>query len=259
MQSCARPSTRPARATLAASHTRHGGKRAEEVEGPPHRHQAGAQGRPSYEDLLAHYLRARTARMITVIALIIFIAWFLVFIFQPGPSYELTDGHSVPFGSDTYMHMLEALGDAHFDHHATVEVFANGENFYPAELETIRGAKRSVNFEAYIFEKGKVAQQFIDALAERARAGVKVNVVVDAVGSMTTPKRYFKPVIDAGGKVEWYHPLRWNHWLHFNNRTHRELLVVDGEIAMAGGAGVADHWLYGKKDKPRWRDSFFRF
>src|SRR3954462_6965890 len=160
------------------------------------------KGRPSYEDLLAHYLRARTARMITAIALIIFIPWFLVFIFQPGPSYELTDGRGVPIDTDTYMHMLEALGGAHFDQRGSGEVFANGENFYPAELEAIRGAKRSVDFEAYIFEEGKVAQQFIDALADRARAGVKVNVVVDAVGSMSTPKRYFKPILDAGGKVE---------------------------------------------------------
>src|SRR4051812_43318885 len=213
----------------------------------------------SHEDLLAHYLRARTARMITAIAIIIFVAWFLVFIFQPGPSYELTDGQSVPIGTENYMRMLEALADAHFDQHGTVEVFPNGENFYPVELEAIRNAKRSVNFEAYIFQKGKIAQQFVDALADRARAGVKVNVVLDAVGSMGTRKSYLQPVIDAGGKVEWYNPLRWNHWIHFNNRTHRELLVVDGEVALAGGAGVADHWLYGKKNKKRWRDDFFRF
>jgi cardiolipin synthase len=210
-------------------------------------------------EFLAAHIPARRARMITAIAIIIFVAWFLVFIFQPAPSYELTDGRSVPIGTDTYMRMLEALGDAHFDRHSSVEVFANGENFYPAELETIRGAKKSVDFEAYIFQKGKIAQQFVDALADRARAGVKVNVVLDAVGSMSTPKSYLKPIIEAGGKVEWYHPLRWNHWLHFNNRTHRELLVVDGEVAMAGGAGVADHWLEGKNDKPRWRDSVFRF
>src|SRR4051812_18419996 len=103
------------------------------------------------KDLLAE-IPARRARMITVIALVIFIAWFLVFIFQPAPSYELTDGKSVPFGTANYMRMLEALGDAHFDRQSSVEVFTNGENFYPAELELIRNAKKSVDFEAYIFQ-----------------------------------------------------------------------------------------------------------
>src|SRR4051794_35031873 len=86
--------------------------------------------RPMREFLAAH-IPARNARMITAIAILIFLAWFLVFIFQPAPSYELSDGHSVPIGTDTYMRMLEALGDAHFDRHSSVEVFANGENFYP--------------------------------------------------------------------------------------------------------------------------------
>jgi len=213
----------------------------------------------SHQQLLAHYLSARKARMLTVIALLFFVAWFLIFIFQPSPKYELSDGHGVPIGTDNFMRMLEALSDAQFDWHSSVEALPNGENFYAAELEAIRNAKRSVNLEAYIMHRGKVAQQFVDALAERARAGVKVNVVLDGVGSFSTHKAYFQPVTDAGGQVSFYHPISWTTWLHYNNRTHRELLVVDGETAFAGGAGIADYWMYPDKEKERWRDSVFRF
>src|SRR6185437_17094953 len=111
-----------------------------------------------------------------------------------------------------------------------IDVLANGDNFYKAELEAIHSAKSNINLEAYIFHRGRVAQQFLDALAERARAGVQVRVVVDALGSFSTSKGYFKPLTDAGGKMEWYHPLRWNNWTRVNNRTHREMLIVDGEV-----------------------------
>jgi cardiolipin synthase len=76
---------------------------------------------------------------------------------------------------------------------------------------------------------------------------------------MSTRRSYFQPVLDAGGHVAFYHKMSWTTWLHYNNRTHRELLVIDGEVAFAGGAGVADYWMYPDNGKPRWRDSVFRF
>lgn len=220
---------------------------------------AAKGGRRSRKDILADFLRARTARVIAAIAIVIFAAWFLIFLFQPGPEYKLGDGESVPIGSPEFMRMLEALADAQFDRQSSVEVLANGETFYRAELEAIRSARRSINLEAYIFQRGLVAEEFVQALAERARAGVKINLVLDAVGSFSTRKQDLRPLLDAGGQVSWYHPLRWTTWLRFNNRTHRELLIVDGEIAFAGGAGFADHWLHAKKGRPRWRDTMFRF
>ncbi|HSE50045.1 MAG TPA: phospholipase D-like domain-containing protein [Terriglobales bacterium] len=215
--------------------------------------------RLSHQDLLAHYISARKARVITAIAIVLFLAWLLVFLLQPAPNYRLSDGRGIAIGAPEFERMLEALADGHFDRNSSVEVLSNGENYYPAELEAIRNARQSVNLEAYIFKKGKIAQQFVDALAERARAGVKVNVLIDGVGSFSTSKGYFQKLLDAGGEVQFYHPIRWNTWLRYNNRTHRELLVIDGEVAFAGGAGIADHWLEGEKDHPRWRDTMFRF
>jgi len=103
-------------------------------------------------------------------------------------------------------------------------IFPNGENFYEAELASLRQAQRSINIEAYIFHRGQVTRRLLEVLAERARAGVKVRLVVDALGSFSTSKRYFKSLTEAGGRIEWYHPLRWNNWFRSNNRTHREMI-----------------------------------
>jgi cardiolipin synthase len=101
----------------------------------------------------------------------------------------------------------------------------------------------------------------LDALGERARAGVEVNMVVDAVGSFTTGKRFFKELRAAGGRVYFYHPIRWHTLPRINNRTHRELIVVDGKVGFIGGAGFGDHWVHdhGRNGrKRRWRDTMFR-
>jgi cardiolipin synthase len=98
----------------------------------------------------------------------------------------------------------------------------------------------------------------VDALTERARAGVEVNLVMDAVGSLATPKHFFSELRQAGGHVQWYHPLRWYNWPRANNRTHRELIVIDGKVGFLGGAGVADHWWHGKEKNPAWRDTMFK-
>jgi cardiolipin synthase len=137
-------------------------------------------------------------------------------------------------------------------------VLTNGEVYYEAELEAIRQATCSVNIEAYIFQKGEVTRRFIAALEERARAGVQVNIVLDAVGSFATWNSYFRSLREAGGRVEWYHPLRWYTLPRINNRTHRELVIMDGRVGFIGGAGFADHWLTGRRNRPRWRDTMFR-
>jgi cardiolipin synthase len=87
---------------------------------------------------------------------------------------------------------------------------------------------------------------------------VKVKVILDAIGSFTTPNSYFKDLCAAGGRVEWYQPIRWYTFKRLNNRTHRELMVVDGRVGFIGGAGIADQWYKGEKKHPRWRDTVAR-
>ena len=83
-------------------------------------------------------------------------------------------------------------------------------------------------------------------------------MIIDAIGALSLTKDYLKQVTDAGGEIYWYHPFRWNTWPRINNRTHRELLVIDGTVGFIGGAGLADHWYKSSDKDPRWRDTMVR-
>jgi len=191
----------------------------------------------------------------------ILVLGFLLFIalFQPSLKYKITAATSESLNSPDFFRTLEALTDSKIEPHTAVDVLPNGENFYAAELDAIKNAKKSINLEAYIFKGGEIATRLIDALTARARAGVKVHVVLDGVGSgIATTKKDFEKLTQAGGKMYFYHPLRWYNLSRYNNRTHREILIVDGETGFVGGAGIADHWWKSKDKDPRWRDNMFR-
>jgi cardiolipin synthase A/B len=196
-----------------------------------------------------------------VIAIIgIALLGFLLFLalFEPGLAYKISAPETEPLESEDFLCVLEAITDSKIHHHGRVEVLTNGEVFYEAELEAIRSAKESVNIEAYIFQKGELTKKFVEALTERARAGVKVRMVLDAIGCFATWDSYFTELRAAGGRVCWYHPLRLFTLARFNNRTHREIIVVDGRVGFIGGAGFADHWYKNLGKNPRWRDTMFR-
>lgn len=190
---------------------------------------------------------------IAFLALMLFLA-----LFEPGLRYKISTSPSVPLDSEDFQRILSALADAKIHKYNRIEVLTNGEAFYEAELSAIRKARHNINIEAYIFQKGKIARRFTEALTERARAGVRVNIVLDAIGSFATWNSYFKELREAGGQIAWYHPIRWDTLPRLNNRTHREIIVIDGQIGFIGGAGVADHWYKGKRRHPRWRDTMFR-
>jgi cardiolipin synthase A/B len=179
-------------------------------------------------------------------------------LFEPSLPYRMSKRPPLPLDSNQFRRLVAALGSGTFHPHNRIDVLANGEVYYEAELEAIATARHSVNIEAYIFQKGRVARRFLEALTEKAKAGVEVNMVVDAVGSFATWRRYFKDLTAAGGRVHFYHPIRWYTLPRINNRTHRELIVVDGQVGFVGGAGFGDHWLHGKRGKRRWRDTMFR-
>jgi cardiolipin synthase A/B len=196
--------------------------------------------------------------IVATVAVVVQAFLVFMFLFEPGLPYVVPETPSVSLQSDEFLRLLENISNSRVRPLNSVEVLTNGEAFYEAELAAIRAARQSINMEAYIFSEGKVTRQFLDALVERARAGVRVKLVVDAIGSFTTPDSYFKQLRDEGGQVVWYHPVHWHTVNRFNNRTHRELLVVDGRIGFVGGAGFADHWLHNDGSTPRWRDTMFR-
>lgn len=139
-----------------------------------------------------------------------------------------------------------------------VDNFENGAEIFPAMLESVRGARRSVNFETYIYWSGDIGREFAAALIERAQAGVAVQVLVDWVGSQKMDELLVERMKSAGVRFERYHPLHWYHLVRMNNRTHRKLLIVDGKVGFTGGVGIADQWQGAAQDADHWRDSHYR-
>jgi cardiolipin synthase len=139
-----------------------------------------------------------------------------------------------------------------------VETLLNGDQIFPAMLAAIRGAKKTVTFETYIYWSGGIGKEFAGALAERARSGVKVHVIIDWVGSQKMDRDLLEEMKAAGVEVEKYHPLAWYTLDKLNNRTHRKLLVVDGRVGFTGGVGIADKWTGHAQDSDHWRDTHYR-
>jgi cardiolipin synthase len=188
---------------------------------------------------------------------IAFMAWLvLVLLFTPRIDYHLTT--PLRPDSDDFLHVIQSTCQAAIHHGNKAEVFTNGAQFYPAMRDAIRGAQSSVNLEAYIFQPGEAADMLIEAMLERAGAGVEVRVVLDAIGSSRLRNHAARRLRDGGCRVSFYQPMTWYRLHRINNRTHRELLVIDGRIAFAGGAGVADWWLTAEDGQPSWRDTMAR-
>src|SRR3982750_3225701 len=110
------------------------------------------------------------------------------------------------------------------------QVLVNGDQIFPSMLQAIRGARRTIDFETYIYWSGDIGRQFADALSERARAGVKVHVLLDWVGSSKMDKALLDTMQQSGVEVRKYHEPKWYTLTKLNNRTHRKILVVDGHI-----------------------------
>jgi cardiolipin synthase len=188
----------------------------------------------------------------------LFCAWFIVVaLFTPGINYRLS--RRTPVDEEGFLYTIQSTCQAALHRGNRVDILTNGAQFYPAMLDAIRGATRSINMELYIFEPGRIADQFVTALSERARHGVNVTIVVDAVGSFSLRGRPVRRLRKAGCRIEWYQRFQWYSLARLNNRTHRELLIVDGRIAFAGGAGIADWWAHRRKRQQPWRDTMARF
>lgn len=139
-----------------------------------------------------------------------------------------------------------------------IDILLNGEEIFPAKLEVIRSARKTITYAQYVFEEGAPAADTAQALAERCRAGVKVHVLIDTVGSLLIPWQYLNVMTEAGCEVAWYRPL--NPWAfdRVNYRNHRRILVVDGRVGVTGGSGTSGKWSGNGKQEGQWRDTDMR-
>ena len=136
-------------------------------------------------------------------------------------------------------------------------VLLNGDEIFPAMLAAIRGARQTITFESYMYWSGDIGREFAAALAERARAGVKVHVLLDWVGSAKMDEALVAEIANAGAQVRRDHPPSWTHIGRLNNGTHRKILVVDGKLGSTGGVGIEPEWTGHAQDPEHWRDSHF--
>lgn len=163
--------------------------------------------------------------------------------------------HAFPVSDPAFFGSAHALADPLPVEGNKIELLHNGDQIFPAMLAAIAAAKRSVNFEAFLFHSGTVGSAFRDALSERARAGVRVRVLLDGLGSGSSLENSdVEAMKKAGCRFAYYHPTRSWRLDRVNRRSHRRVLVVDGRIGFTGGVGFADQWQGHAQSPEHWRE-----
>ncbi|HSQ03950.1 MAG TPA: cardiolipin synthase [Burkholderiales bacterium] len=166
--------------------------------------------------------------------------------------------HAYTVADPQFLRAMGVLLGPALVHGNRTSTLLNGDEIFPAMLQAIRSASKSITFETYIYWSGEIGREFADALAERAHNGVKVHVLLDWVGSQKMEESYLDSMREAGVEIEKYHPPKWYTLDKLNNRTHRKLLVVDGRVGFIGGVGIADKWRGHAQDPDHWRDTHYR-
>jgi cardiolipin synthase len=174
------------------------------------------------------------------------------------PSHEYRAGFDAEPGSEQFVELSAAYLNCAVFQGGEVRLLQNGDQFYPAMLEAIRGAKDSVNFEVYIFDPDAIGRQFIEAFKDRARAGVEVRLLLDGFGCWRLKKRHRADMEKAGVKVALFRPLALRNLVRMYRRTHRRAIVIDGRIGFTGGAAVSEKWKGNVTNEHEWRDSMTR-
>ena len=191
---------------------------------------------------------------LTMIALTI---WGVIFSRAPQIVTQQID-HRYDVADPQFVRSMSVLLGPALEPGNRVDTLVNGKQIFPAMLEAIGAAKKSITFESYIYWKGAIGKQFADALAERARNGVKVHVLLDWAGSHKMEQDSINEMGRAGVEILKYHEPHWYRVKTLNHRTHRKLLVVDGKVGFTGGVGIADQWDGNAEDPDHWRDTHFR-
>lgn len=168
------------------------------------------------------------------------------------PQYGLD--HELAIESEEFIATITGATGAPLVPGNRLDILNNGDEFYPAMLQDIARAQLSITIEAYIYWAGEIGLSFAEALAARARDGVRVKILLDAIGSSDIGDDLVRQLEEAGCQIAWYNPIRWYTLGKINQRTHRKSLILDGRVAYTGGAGIADNWLGRAQDPDHWRD-----
>lgn len=176
---------------------------------------------------------------------------------------RLYNSHTMPLlnrltlKTRAYKKFIEDYVDSPIRPGNSVRVLTNGDEIFPAMLSAIRAAQQSIALLTYVYWRGEIATQFANALAEKAQAGLRVVVMMDAFGSSKIDSGLIDMMRQAGVEFRWFRPLKWYTLHKINNRTHRKILVVDQHIGFLGGVGIAEEWTGNAQDTDHWRDTHF--
>jgi len=154
--------------------------------------------------------------------------------------------------------MLETLVGSAFTDGNAVTVLRNGDQIFPAMLAAIRSAERTVDLMTFVYWKGDIARELAQALAERAQAGVRVRLLIDALGGRLIENDLVEAMDAAGVMVEWFRKPLLKSPFKQNHRCHRKVLVADGTVAFTGGVGIAEEWCGDARDSSEWRETHLR-
>ena len=165
---------------------------------------------------------------------------------------------SLALGEPSFFPTLEAYASAPIVGGNRADLLLNGEQIFPAMLEAIRGAQHTITYAQYFYEDGPISRDLAEALAERGRAGVGVNVLLDAFGTLSMPKEYADMMSRSGCHVAWFRPLSQYIFHRYTNRNHRRILVIDGRVGFTGGSGVSRKWMGNGRTEHHWRDTDVR-
>jgi len=144
---------------------------------------------------------------------------------RPG---QLWATQAPPVSSAEFLSAISGVTGGPLRTGGTAQLLNNGKEYLPAMLEAFRGAQKTIDFSAYIWEKGQISDQFLAVFLERARAGVQVRVLLDGMGGMQAPS--MDELKAAGGKVVVFRPARWGKFTRFHKRNHRRAIVIDGTV-----------------------------
>jgi cardiolipin synthase len=175
---------------------------------------------------------------------------------ESGHGYDLR-GEIDPAGP-AFLRAAEALTNAPITRGNDVELLINGDQIFPAYLDTIRSARRTLCLLTYVYWQGEIAREVAAAVTERARAGVECNVIIDAVGGLKMDRALVDDMMAAGVRVSRFRPPKPYATRRINNRTHRKILVADGHVGLTGGVGIAEEWTGDAQDPDHWRDTHVR-
>ena len=171
---------------------------------------------------------------------------------------------NVVLGEPSFYPTIAAHTDASIIAGNRVDLLLNGEQIFPALLQAIRGARKSITYAQYLYEDGAIAYEIAEALAERCRAGVPVKILLDSLVAGNIPQDIPDLWKKAGCQMEWFRRIKalqfitpWE-FFRYNHRSHRRILVIDGTIGFTGGHGVSQAWMGNGRTADHWRQTDVR-